>query len=492
MSVKLPSFKILLDASEAESPGELFSTLSFGFGLLWAWYSVTLYSNFSVQKADYLSIPSFVPFVSLVCFILTAALIMCYTKPLTSFLSSKETSVIAGTCCAAGTLCILLTTFFPSLGTIALTASGLFSGFGGGCLFVLWGAEYSKRNASSATMNTVCALGVGITIFILASAFGQIAVMVAGIIAALIQIPFLLNSQAQNDKPESRLFSKLSTSRIIFILRIGTAAIPLGFALGTLRTLFFLSFERGGAAFSYLLVLAMACISTFFIVFGVLLSKKTDEYGSLLKPFLLIVAFAVITIPLFDLSTQQSTFPDFMLLVSYLCFEVCVWVFFAQISNAFSLSPFLVFGIGETFVCVGKFIELALQEPLVALFGTQSLFGVETAALILFSLLLGFCLLPSEKEVERMVVEGAWKKGDPDKPGYFKSRCDHVSTQYSLSNRESEILLYLAKGRNASFIQEKLVISEGTAKTHIWRIYRKLDVHTQQELINLVETIDIE
>ncbi|MEG0461864.1 hypothetical protein [Gordonibacter sp.] len=30
-------------------------------------------------------------------------------------------------------------------------------------------------------------------------------------------------------------------------------------------------------------------------------------------------------------------------------------------------------------------------------------------------------------------------------------------------------------------------MSEGTAKTHIHHIYRKLDIHTQQELINMID-----
>ena len=48
-------------------------------------------------------------------------------------------------------------------------------------------------------------------------------------------------------------------------------------------------------------------------------------------------------------------------------------------------------------------------------------------------------------------------------------------------------MFLLAKGHNAAFIQDKLCISKSTAKTHINHIYRKLDIHTQQELLNMVE-----
>ena len=40
---------------------------------------------------------------------------------------------------------------------------------------------------------------------------------------------------------------------------------------------------------------------------------------------------------------------------------------------------------------------------------------------------------------------------------------------------------------NAAYLQEKLFISEGTAKTHIRHIYGKTGVHSQQELMRLID-----
>ena len=51
-------------------------------------------------------------------------------------------------------------------------------------------------------------------------------------------------------------------------------------------------------------------------------------------------------------------------------------------------------------------------------------------------------------------------------------------------------MFFLAKGHNAAYIQEKLYISEGTAKTHIRHVYKKTNVHSQQELMRLVELAD--
>jgi DNA-binding NarL/FixJ family response regulator len=47
--------------------------------------------------------------------------------------------------------------------------------------------------------------------------------------------------------------------------------------------------------------------------------------------------------------------------------------------------------------------------------------------------------------------------------------------------------MLLARGRNARFIQDELFLSNHTVKSHIYSIYRKLNIHTRQELIDLIE-----
>jgi DNA-binding CsgD family transcriptional regulator len=62
---------------------------------------------------------------------------------------------------------------------------------------------------------------------------------------------------------------------------------------------------------------------------------------------------------------------------------------------------------------------------------------------------------------------------------------DAIAADAALTAREREIARMLSQGRNAPYIEEKLVISRATVKTHIRHIYQKLDIHSQQELIDL-------
>lgn len=69
----------------------------------------------------------------------------------------------------------------------------------------------------------------------------------------------------------------------------------------------------------------------------------------------------------------------------------------------------------------------------------------------------------------------------------LEERCAHVANAHGFTPRESEILVHLGQGRTARAISEKLVVSENTVKYHIKSIYQKLDVHSRDEVIDLIE-----
>ena len=97
------------------------------------------------------------------------------------------------------------------------------------------------------------------------------------------------------------------------------------------------------------------------------------------------------------------------------------------------------------------------------------------------------------EEVSFLVVDVATDKNDTGqqegKPQelYVYEILESLSEEYHLSNREREVFCLLAKGRTAGYISEKLFISIGTVKTHTFNTYKKLGVHTQQELLDKID-----
>lgn len=77
--------------------------------------------------------------------------------------------------------------------------------------------------------------------------------------------------------------------------------------------------------------------------------------------------------------------------------------------------------------------------------------------------------------------------GGHEAKGLWKKRCRVVGEQCDLSERQFEVLMLVAQGRNAKYIEQALSISLSTAQTHIRNIYRKTGVHSRQELLDLIE-----
>lgn len=62
---------------------------------------------------------------------------------------------------------------------------------------------------------------------------------------------------------------------------------------------------------------------------------------------------------------------------------------------------------------------------------------------------------------------------------------------YNLTARECEVFELLARGRSLPVIADQLFVTTGTVKTHTMHIYRKLDVNSKQELMDLVESTEL-
>lgn len=64
--------------------------------------------------------------------------------------------------------------------------------------------------------------------------------------------------------------------------------------------------------------------------------------------------------------------------------------------------------------------------------------------------------------------------------------CLDLAQRYGLSPRETEVFTLLAQGRTRAFIQDELVLSGSTVKTHVTHIYAKLGVRDRQEMMDLI------
>lgn len=119
-------------------------------------------------------------------------------------------------------------------------------------------------------------------------------------------------------------------------------------------------------------------------------------------------------------------------------------------------------------------------------FGLQSLTLVDAVVLLwVLGVTMAFCLETRSPDVQRIFAD-LRTKVDPEEFATIDARCDQLAREYSLTEREVDVLKLLAKGRSKAFVAESLFISENTVRGHARRLYAKLGVHTRDELQGLL------
>ena len=202
------------------------------------------------------------------------------------------------------------------------------------------------------------------------------------------------------------------------------------------------------------------------------------------------------------------THPGWSALVTFLSavFEFVLWCILAFVVYQRHISAVLVFGFGYGAFMAGSgagwlagvhvFPQIAATGNSIVLYLVLA-FAVLACAFVLFS----------EKEFDRLFKpegEGEASLDDllgdelpgmrPDdadahtnKKGRFGLAIDALADQAGLSRREKDVLRCLAMGYDAGAAAKRLQVSWNTVRTHTRNVYAKLDIHSRQELIDLVD-----
>lgn len=87
---------------------------------------------------------------------------------------------------------------------------------------------------------------------------------------------------------------------------------------------------------------------------------------------------------------------------------------------------------------------------------------------------------------EAMVSEGEAEGTDGAARLAFDEACEMLAARRALSKREREVFGYLVKGYTSPYIAKALFISDSTVRSHTKSIYRKFEVSSRTDLIEVV------
>lgn len=171
--------------------------------------------------------------------------------------------------------------------------------------------------------------------------------------------------------------------------------------------------------------------------------------------------------------------------------ETVFWVFFSHSCTAVGRPPLLVWAAGRVAFWVSTFVGIALWSAQ-SWFFADGIVNDTTAltSLVVFmslGVVLVYTLVLPGETVDRISI---MRDRELQTHRVFEDRgqaLGFIADRSGLSPREREVFSMLAYGRDTAYIQEHLVISAGTVRSHRDRIYRKLGIHSRQELLDLVE-----
>lgn len=66
--------------------------------------------------------------------------------------------------------------------------------------------------------------------------------------------------------------------------------------------------------------------------------------------------------------------------------------------------------------------------------------------------------------------------------------CKRIKKLYGLTNRESDVLELILRGQFVPQMAEALCVSENTVRSHCKTLYKKLGIHSRQQLFDLVKS----
>ncbi|OUO92146.1 helix-turn-helix transcriptional regulator [Gordonibacter sp. An230] len=385
---------------------------------------------------------------------------------------------------ASGTLALASATL-PGAPEVALCLAGaLLTGGGSGIIDLGYGELYRNVDPRCTSFEAPLAFFIAAALFPLVLGLPSV---LACIVCALLPavsgwILFVkMKAWSPSREPAVKPFEIHLGS---FAWKIGVCACLIGLADGVVRAVFMTSIGASAESF-YRFPLLWSSLLTMAIIYGCVLFSRETGLRPVYRSVMLVMAVFFMLLPVF---TGYSEIESTIALTGYGTFNVLIWILLADISFTYRLSSHMVFGIGWGMVTLGVLLGSAAGQAVCALapFQPQTLSLI--ALLATLAILISYMFVFSESDLIAL-AKGDEEKADAAEPKRqrFQDRCKEVADEYGLSPKETEIMVLFAKGRSSTRIQEELYLSRGTVTTHLRHIYQKMDVHSKQEFLDVIE-----
>ena len=516
MGISIPKFEI--QAKQVESATEI-NLISVGFGIHNAWTYAAMYGASILFRIDGQALGgtlNLLFYASLAVFSITLFVISWLDCRIP--FSARWSVLIAGSTvgmCAGTFLLLFLSAFSGALAVALLVLSSMLTGIGSALLIVMWGIKLASYERATIVGNVALSFVVAAVIHVLL--VSVVPYPFAGIAAACLPLfeAAVLFATEKNRPKGTEAFAlpplPMRKSRVVVRLVLPFALICTGLSL--LKSSYALDIISGEAPVPTWCLIAATTIAFLVLFLCIRSISKMPSSDAVLRPALCVAAPAALLVPF--VGPGCSPIVCTLVIAGYFTLEAAMFTYPCVLSQECRISTPFLFGLirGCMALCV---VIVGVLKVIVGDWSNLAWGASSLTVVVLLCLLLGYALFPNQGLIARKAAVDAKAQPDidfdtlsmrqdespaSDSPASsatehagqeesrdaFQRRCEIVANRNLLSRREAEVLVELANGYNCSRIQEDLCIAEGTVRTHIRHIYEKLGIHSQQELIRLVE-----
>jgi len=475
-------------------------TIALGFALHWTWVWVTFWSStfYSISPAPG-PVTVGVPLeplwlLSLLTNVLGYGALFVMSRKRPVFGRSSAVPLVAGALTLMGTLLVSYPSAasFNEASSFAYLFGALITGVGSAVEVILWGELLTILGARQTIVYSMLATVIGSAFYLLLSFLpDQVArFLTVGLPAAEMWLFTRKQSIVRTarqpsdevagpDAPPSGRKPRLTTTRKA-LLEIAGISLFFGLSYGLMKGFFALSSDNLITVRDYLNIVALILGATAILVTTSVF--RMDFRHMTYQVALPLMAAGFI---FFSLTYPLDLIGFALHQMGYQYFYIVLWALWPVLASRGSVPTGWVVGWGLLCIQLGQFVGSVAAA--IALTFVQSDLGLAmvSAGVIFAILIIALFAMGSGS------ANTGWGFVKPmeeaDAASDFEKAGTRLARRCRLSPREIEVFFLLAKGRNRAYIREELVIGDETVKSHIKSIYRKADVHSQQELIDLLE-----
>lgn len=449
------------------------------FACIWVWTCIVGKSALGVGAAAQLSGMFAVPTaVTLFATVAMLVVILCLSDALATVVGSRGAMTLGGLLLVGGSVGIAAATV-GGWGLAWFVAGSCMGGASIGLLKIAWGEMFSHMSLRAGLIDMGASLVVS-TVAFCGLLFAPSAVQAAVLVAVALPCSWLVRLGTRRLEDEPAPPPPPGAAKAV---NFGWTLLILPFLVGLAYGLIngVLVVRPAGAALLSPLGTTLAELLAGAVLLAA--SRMLSERFGASQIYAVGLVFTVAGLALASVEAVPTWVAASVDELGFAVFYFFMVVYWGDLARRVGRSVVRTYALGYTVFQASQIPGMAAGYGLVQTSGETGVALLCTAVVLVFFVVTLLVFNDPRSALRQWLTAGEPAEVTDEIP----EACAAIAARFSLSPREREVLSLLARGRTAAYIGRSLGIAPDTAKTHMRSIYRKMDIHSQQDLIELIE-----